>query len=99
MSYIISAITKVLSKLGEDGEEVLTVRATSTSSERCFSQAKLFTLLLRNRLLAEALKESMLLSSWYKTVDQNEHVHLIKTNFVNRKLGLGLDMHRFNKEP
>jgi hypothetical protein len=50
--------------LASMARKYFSVCATSTPSERCFSQAKLFLPPARNRLSPQALKESMLVSSW-----------------------------------
>jgi len=52
---------RVVSSPCQNGKEYLSVCATSTPDERCFSYAKLFVPHLRNRLSPQALKETCFL--------------------------------------
>ncbi|KAG2175298.1 hypothetical protein INT44_007786 [Umbelopsis vinacea] len=58
--------------LAQMAKKYLAVCATSTPSERCFSQARLFTPHLRNRLKPESFKSTMLLWSWLNLLQDNE---------------------------
>ncbi|KAG2171907.1 hypothetical protein INT44_006697 [Umbelopsis vinacea] len=58
--------------LAQMAKKYLAVCATSTPSERCFSQARLFIPHLRNRLKPESFKSTMLLWSWLNLLQDNE---------------------------
>ena len=66
-------------KLAQMAKKYLAVCASSTPSERCFSQARLFIPHLRNRLKPESFRSTMLLWSWMEFLQDNKEYNIYWT--------------------
>jgi hypothetical protein len=65
-------VQQMYPQVAKMARKYLSVCASSTPSERCFSRAKLLLPSTRNRLSPQVLKESMLVESWSNYFTHND---------------------------